>query len=103
MEPKAWSQWRPPPWPTSHVAMPAGQHLASYRLNQFGNWSRDSYKYPWSMEFTHATLYLFSTCKGSSLVLEAQAKPYRESSRVFARASELVSEIGELLYPYLSL
>jgi hypothetical protein len=27
----------------------------------------------------------------------------QESSRVFARAPEVVSEIGELLYPYLSL
>jgi hypothetical protein len=54
------------------------------------------------------TLYLlFSTCKGSSLVVVAQAKLYHElrveSSRVFARALEIVLEIGELLYPYLSL
>jgi hypothetical protein len=27
----------------------------------------------------------------------------RESSQVFAQASEVVSEIGELLYPYISL
>jgi hypothetical protein len=37
---------------------PAGQHLASYRLNQVGNCSWDSYKYPLPMEFTHTTLYL---------------------------------------------
>jgi hypothetical protein len=33
------------PWPIGHVARPAGQHLASYRLNQVGNCSWDSYKY----------------------------------------------------------
>jgi hypothetical protein len=54
------------------------------------------------VEFTHTTLFLyFSTCKGSSLVIEAQAKPYQESrvesSRVLARAPKVVSEIGELL------
>jgi hypothetical protein len=57
-----------------------------------------------TVEFTHTTLFLyFSTCKGSGLVVEAQAKPCRESSRVFARAPKVVSEIGELLYPDLSL
>jgi hypothetical protein len=25
------------PWPVGHVARPAGQHLANYRLNQVGN------------------------------------------------------------------
>jgi hypothetical protein len=34
------------PWPIGHVARPAGQHLANYRLNQVGNCSWDSYKYP---------------------------------------------------------
>jgi hypothetical protein len=34
------------PWPAGHVARPAGQHLASYRLSQVGNCSWDSYKYP---------------------------------------------------------
>jgi hypothetical protein len=33
-----------------------------------------------TVEFTHTTLFLlFSTYKGSSLVVEAQVKPYRES------------------------
>jgi hypothetical protein len=50
------------------------------------------------------TLFLLIfTCKSSGLIVEVQAKPYRESSRVFARASEVLSEIGEVLYPYLSL
>jgi hypothetical protein len=44
-----------------------------------------------------------STCRGSDLVVEAQVKPCQELSRVFARAPEVASEIGELLYPYLSL
>jgi hypothetical protein len=31
------------------------------------------------VEFTYTTLFLqFSTCKGSGLVVEAQAKPHRE-------------------------
>jgi hypothetical protein len=60
------------PWQASHAARPAGQHLASYRLNEVGNCSWESYKYPLPMEFTHTTLYLlFSTSKGSSLVVEA--------------------------------
>jgi hypothetical protein len=32
------------PWPSDHVARPAGQHLANYRLNQVGNCSWYSYK-----------------------------------------------------------
>jgi hypothetical protein len=55
------------------------------------------------MEFTHHTLFVVLHCKGSSLVAVVQAKPYRESSRVFAQALEVVSEIGELLYSYLAL
>jgi hypothetical protein len=44
------------PWLASHVARPAGQHLVNYRLNQVGNCSCDSYKYPLPMEFTqHST------------------------------------------------
>jgi hypothetical protein len=43
------------PWPADHVARPAGQHLANYRLNQVGNCSWDSYKYPLLMEFTRHT------------------------------------------------
>jgi hypothetical protein len=39
------------PWPAGHVARPAGQHLANYRLNQVGNCSWDSYKYLMPMEF----------------------------------------------------
>jgi hypothetical protein len=46
------------PWPAGHVARPASQHLASYRLNQVGNCSWESYKYPLPMEFTHTTMYL---------------------------------------------
>jgi hypothetical protein len=33
-------------WPASHVARPAGTHLASYRVNQVGKSSMDPYKYP---------------------------------------------------------
>jgi hypothetical protein len=36
----------------------AGQHLASYRLNQVSNCPCDSYKYPLLMKFTHTTHYL---------------------------------------------
>jgi hypothetical protein len=32
-------------WPLGHVARPAGQHLACYRLNQVSNSSLDPYKY----------------------------------------------------------
>jgi hypothetical protein len=46
------------PWLAGDVARPAGQHLASYQLNQVGICSWDSYKYPLPMEFTHTTLYL---------------------------------------------
>jgi hypothetical protein len=38
-------------WLASHVARPAGQHLANYRRNQVSNDSLDSYKYPLPMEF----------------------------------------------------
>jgi hypothetical protein len=34
-------------WPASHVARPAGHHLACYRLNQVGNPSLEPYKYPY--------------------------------------------------------
>jgi hypothetical protein len=34
------------PWSPGHVARLAGNHLASYRLNQVGNPSLDPYKYP---------------------------------------------------------
>jgi hypothetical protein len=44
------------PWQTSHVARLAGQDLVNYRLNQVGNCSWDSYKYPLTLEFTHRTL-----------------------------------------------
>jgi hypothetical protein len=33
-------------WPADHVARLAGQELANYQLNQVGNRSYDSYKYP---------------------------------------------------------
>jgi hypothetical protein len=73
-------------WPTNHVARPAGQHLACYQLNQVGNSSLDPYKYPPTDGIQDTTLYLlFSNCKGFDLVVV------------------VVSEIGELLYPYLSL
>jgi hypothetical protein len=38
--------------------LPAGQHLASYRLNQVGNCSWDSYKYPPADGIQNTTLYL---------------------------------------------
>jgi hypothetical protein len=34
------------PWLAGHVARPAGQHLARYRINQVSNFSWDTYKYP---------------------------------------------------------
>jgi hypothetical protein len=34
------------PWSARHVSMLTGQHLAYYQLNQVGNSSWDSYKYP---------------------------------------------------------
>jgi hypothetical protein len=46
------------PWLAGEVARPAGQHLASYQLNQVGNCSSDSYKYPFADEIQHTTLYL---------------------------------------------
>jgi hypothetical protein len=45
------------PWPAGHVARPAGQHLASYQLNQVDNCYWDSYKYPTTDGIhTHHTL-----------------------------------------------
>jgi hypothetical protein len=52
-------EWNPRPgvgggrawWPAGHVARLIGQHLANYRLNQVGNCSWDSYKYPLPLEF----------------------------------------------------
>jgi hypothetical protein len=38
------------PWPVGHVARLAGHHLVCYRLNQVGNPSLDSYKYPLPVE-----------------------------------------------------
>jgi hypothetical protein len=51
-------EWNPRPGVGGGRApWPAGQHLASYQLNQVGNFSWDSYKYPPSMEFNtpHST------------------------------------------------
>jgi hypothetical protein len=47
-------EWNPRPsvgggralWSAGHVVRPAGQHLVKYRLNQVGNFSYDSHKYP---------------------------------------------------------
>jgi hypothetical protein len=46
------------PWPPGHVARLAGQHMASYQLNQVGNPSLDPYKYPSTSGNQHTTLYL---------------------------------------------
>jgi hypothetical protein len=86
------------------MARPSSQH----QLNQVDNSSLDLYKKTPAGGIQDNTLYLqFSTCKGSNLVVVALAKPCRvsrvELSWVFARASEVVSETGELLYLYLSL
>jgi hypothetical protein len=47
------------PWPVGHVARPVGQKLVNYHLNQVGNCSWDSNKYPppcrWN---SHTTLFL---------------------------------------------
>jgi hypothetical protein len=86
------------------VARSADQHLPCYRLNQVDNSSLDPYKYVPADGIQDTTLYLyFSTCKGFGLVGVARAKPCRELSQVFTQAPEVVSKIGELLYPYLSL
>jgi hypothetical protein len=45
-------------WPPGHVAMPAGQHLACYRLNQVSNSSMDPYKYPLADGIQDITLYM---------------------------------------------
>jgi hypothetical protein len=45
-------------WPADHVARPAGQHLACYRLNQVSNSSLDPYKYPRADGIQDTTLYL---------------------------------------------
>jgi hypothetical protein len=59
-------------WPPDHMARLDGQHLACYRINKVGNSSLDPYKYPPADGIQDTTLYLwFSTCKGSSLVVEA--------------------------------
>jgi hypothetical protein len=98
-------EWNPRPGVGGGCApWPAGQHLVNYQLNQVANCSWDSYKYLPTDGIQNTTLYLyFSTCKGSGFVVEAQVRPCWESSRVFARAPKVVSEIGELFYPYLSL
>jgi hypothetical protein len=46
------------PWSASHVARPARQHLVNYQLNQVGNCSWDSYKYPPADGIQITTLYL---------------------------------------------
>jgi hypothetical protein len=45
-------------WLPGHVAGPAGQHLACYRLNQVGNSSLDPYKYLPADGIQDTTLYL---------------------------------------------
>jgi hypothetical protein len=59
-------EWNPRPgvgggcaaWPAGHVARSADQHLANYRLNQVGNCSWDSYKYPPADRIQNTALYL---------------------------------------------
>jgi hypothetical protein len=95
-------------WLADHVdGCPAVHHLQTNSIKSVKA-PLDLYIRIPMVELTHTTLFLyFSTCTGFGLVAEAQAKPYQElrveSSRVFARALEVVSEIGEFLYPYLSL
>jgi hypothetical protein len=45
-------------WLVSHVAGPAGQHLACYQLNQVSNSSLDPYKYPPANGIQDTTLYI---------------------------------------------
>jgi hypothetical protein len=47
-------------WSASHMARPAGHHLASYQLNQVGNPSLDLHKYPLPVEIrTHTIFWRF--------------------------------------------
>jgi hypothetical protein len=46
------------PWLTGHVARPPRQHMVNYRLNQVGNCSWDSNKYPLCRWNSHTTFYL---------------------------------------------
>jgi hypothetical protein len=67
------------PWPTGHVARPAGQHLRITNLIKSVIAPGTPINTPcrWN---SNTTLYLyFSTCKGSSFIVEVQAKPYWES------------------------
>jgi hypothetical protein len=67
-------------WRAGHVdGRPAVHHLQNNLIM-----SMEAPLYPYIgipvVEFTHITLFLyFCTCKGSDLVVEAHAKPYRES------------------------
>jgi hypothetical protein len=45
-------------WPPGHVARPADQQIANYRLNQVGNSSLDPYKYLPAGGIQDTTLYL---------------------------------------------
>jgi hypothetical protein len=76
--PKVGGNWEE--WPASHVdGHPAIHHLHTGSIK-----SVEAPLYPYirvlMVEFTHTTLFMyFSTCKDSGLVVEAQAKPCRES------------------------
>jgi hypothetical protein len=49
-----------------------------------------------TVEFTHIALFLLlSTCKGSGLVVEAQAKPYQESRVELSLRSSSGSSLGD--------
>jgi hypothetical protein len=45
-------------WPPGHVARPASQHMARYKLNQVGNSSLESYKHCPTGRIEDTTLYL---------------------------------------------
>jgi hypothetical protein len=78
-----------------HVAWLAGHHLAPNQHLQVDAGPIHPYKNPPRGESRHTTLYLlFSTCKGSGLVVVAQVKPYRESRVESSLRSSFESSLG---------
>jgi hypothetical protein len=83
-------------WPASHVdGCPAAHHLQTDSIESVEA-PLDLYIRILTVEFIHTTLFLqFSTCKGSGLVVEAQAKPFQESRAGLSLRSNSESSLGD--------
>jgi hypothetical protein len=83
-------------WSAGHMdGRPTIHHLQTNSIRSVEN-PFDLYIRVLTVELTHTTLYLqFSTCKGSSLVIEAQAKPCRELRVELSLCSSSESSLGD--------